>query len=644
MLQAIRDRATGWIAWVIVALLIIPFALWGVGEYFGVGGEPEVATINDTTITRNALARQVDLDLRDSKQRPEGEQFVQFQRSVLERMIREELLIQAATAAGMRISDEQLSSLVRNIEAFQIDGKFDKDQFKQVLKDNGYSISSFEHEQRRMMQVRQFVQSIQGSEFSVAAQLNNMLRLQGRTVDLGYTVISAEKYREQSKPDNAAIEAHFNANRDQFVKPVEVKVDYIKLDIRDLEAEIHPDEAALRSYYDEVRDTLGMSEQRRVSHILVSVDTPEAEQEALAKITKIRSELDKGGDFAEQAKQHSDDSGSATQGGDLGVIEKGVLDPALEDAALALQQGEVSQPVRSQFGYHLIKLTELKPGDIKTFDQAREELTARYKLEEAEKVYYERFEQLQDLAYENPESLEVAASTLGLKIQQSKLFSRQGGEGIATYPQVLSATYSEDVLAAGDLKRAVNSGLIELPQEDSDRPASIVVVHLAEYVPDRPLELEEVRDRISGQLQKTAVNDAMTKLADDLLGKIKSGGKLETLAAENELAYKANTKVALTDQSVDRAIVDAAFRLGKPSAGNQPSAKVFTTKGDLAVVTLLGVEDGDPAAQPESMLTFMKQMIQTAQADDTIRGLVASLRMAAEVQVFESNLIQQENN
>ena len=644
MLQAIRDRATGWIAWVIVGLLIIPFALWGVNEYLGGSGVPEVATINDTVITRDILARQVDLRLRDNRQRPEGAAFVQFQRAVLESMIREELLVQAARDAGMRISDEQLASVVRNIESFQVDGKFDKEQFKLVLRDNGYSIAGFEQEQRRDMLVRQFVQSVQNSEFSVAGQIDMMSRLQGRKIDLAYATISAESYRQKLQSDEASIQAYFDVHRDEFVKPAQLRVDYIKLDIRDIEAQIHPDEQALRSLYEEVKDTLGMNEQRRVAHILVSVDTPDADQVALTKITKIRSELDAGADFPELAKKYSDDSGSAAQGGDLGAIEKGVLDPAFEDAAMALEQGEVSQPVRSQFGYHLIKLTELKSGDIKTFEQARDELEARYKLEEAEKIYYERFEQLQDLAYENPESLDVAASTLGLKIEKSGFFDQRGGDGVARFPQVVKAAFSEDVLAAGDLKRASNSGLIELPQEDSQRPVTIIVVHVAEYVADRPLELEEARDTISKQLESIAVNDAMTALADELLVKIKSGSELKQLAEENKLVYKTSKLVARSDPAVDKAILDAAFRLGRPSEDRHLESKTFTTKGDLAIFSILAVEDGDAAAQPEAMRAFMKQVIQAAQADDNLRNLVVSLRRSAEVQVFESRLIQQKDN
>jgi len=644
MLQAIRDRATGWFAWVIVGILIVPFALWGVNEYFGSGGAPEVATINDTVITRDMLGRQVDMQLRNSRQRPDGAALVQYQRAVLESMIRQDLLVQAATDAGMRISDEQLSTAVRNVESFQIDGQFDKDQFTRVLRDNNYSVASFELERRREMLVRQFVENIQNSEFIVAGQIDMMSRLQGRKIDLAYTMISAEGYRQKLQPDDTSIQAYFDAHRDEFVKQAQIKVDFIKLDIRDIEELIHPDEQALRRLYDEIKDTLGMNEQRRVAHILVNVDTPDKEQAALEKATKIRSELDAGADFTELAKKYSDDSGSAAQGGDLGTIEKGVLDPAFEDVAMALKKTEVSQPVRTSSGYHLIKLTELKPGDIKTFDQARDELEVRYKLEEAEKIYYERFEQLQDLAYENPKSLDVPASTLGLKIEQSEFFNQRGGAGIAAFPQVVKAAFSEDVLAAGDLKRASNSGLIELPQKDVERPKTVVVVHVAEYLADRQLELEEARSTISKQLESIAVNDAMIALADELLEKLKSGSTLKQLAEENKLEYKASGLVERADPVVDKAVLDAAYRLGKPAEGKHLDSKTFTTKGDLAVFSILAVEDGDAAAQPQNMRVIIRQMIQKAQADDNLRNLVASLRASAQVKVFESRLIQQDNN
>ena len=644
MLQAIRDRATGWIAWIIVGLLIVPFALWGINEYFGITGDPEVAHVNDTVITRTMLARQVDMELRATRNRPEGEALKRFQRAVLERMIREELLVQAATDAGLRISDGQLTRAIRGIEAFQVEGRFDPERFKRVLRENGFTIPAFEEQQRRSMLVAQLVSAIQDSAFATPSQVDDLARLQNRKLDLRLVRFSAHQYRQKIQPDAAAIEAYYKAHAQELVKPAQVKVDYLLLDPKALEAGVEVDEATLRAYYEANRDSWITPGQRHVAHILVTVPEAGKEAEALKKIQEIQARLAAGEDFAKLAREFSEDPGSAKQGGDLGVIEPGSLDPAFEKAANQLKPGEVSGPVRSAYGYHLIKLLSLKPARGKSFEEARAEVEAQYRQEAAEKRYYDMVDKLQDLAYENPQSLDVPAAELNLPIQHSDWFTQAGGKGIARYPAVVKAAFSDEVLAGGDLKRASNSGLIELPVEDPKRPPAVVVLHVADYAPQRPLSLEEARAQIVRRIQAEEAARQMQAAAQAILEQLAQGADLKTLAEKQSLSYQEATGVGRSGSKLGREIVDAAFKLGRVDKGQHRETQVQLGNGDLVVLQVTGMQEGDPAKEPEAMRQFLAQFIASAQGEMDMQSVVAALRAEADVAINESNLAKLEQN
>ncbi|NIP71909.1 MAG: hypothetical protein GWO16_02240 [Gammaproteobacteria bacterium] len=398
MLLAIRERATGIIAWIIVILLIIPFALWGIQEYLGGGSEVNVAEVDGSEISWYAFSDAYEAAVRRAGERPTGADASRLKRAVLERVIEEQVVLQAAWEAGLRIGDRQILAHITSLPAFQTEGRFDKQLYEELLRQNRLDKVAFEEQQRQQLVKQQFRGAISDTAFITDRERDEMIRLRDREVDLAYAVIPAQRFRGDIEVTDEQIRAYYDQHPEAFRTPEQVKLAYLKLDVRDIESTIEVSEERLRARYEQQKDSLYRAEQRSAAHILIAVE----EDADGAAVTAAREEaqtlyerIQEGASFAELAKEHSDDPGSAANGGELGVVRSGTLDERFEKALFTLErEGAVSEPVRSAFGFHIIKLTEIKPGEQKSFAEAREELARQIRREEAEDLFYERSELL----------------------------------------------------------------------------------------------------------------------------------------------------------------------------------------------------------------------------------------------------------
>lgn len=648
MLQVIRDRATGWFAWVIVILLVIPFALWGIQEYFGGGGERNIARVNDVEINKYDFYTRVDRE-RSRLGRPiEDAQEQMFKESVLERMIQEELLVQTAMAQGYRISDALLVSTIHAMSAFQPDGKFDEGYFKTVLKNNGLSVAAFEYIQKREMLLKQFISGISASDFVTPHELDQLLRLEEQQREFSYLQLPASSLASSVTVTDEEIAAHYKQYRDQYMTQEQVKLEYIVLDMRDIESTIEVSEAQLKSLYEEHNSGMEGSEQRKAAHILVEVDADASDEQvekARAKIEELRARIQAGEDFATLAKEFSEDAGSAAQGGNLGVVEKGTLDPDFEDALYKLGQGEVSEPVRSAFGFHLVKLLSIEGAKPRTFAEMRDELEEQYRIQEAEPLFYDRLGLLTDLAYENPQTLEVAANELDLKIQQSGWISRSGGgEGLLADPKITAAAFSEDTFAGGNPAQSINSQVLELSQKDSTRLAPAVVVRLKEYRPSVQRSLEEVRAEISDTLYKSALRKKVQQEGSALLATLREQKDIRKLAQEHDLNLIEVGAVSRNDTAHDTAIINAVFKLKRPQDGSPEFSGFTLPSGDYVLIALTDVKAGDKDKGKDETRKFLARFIQNMNSSTELEGLVRNIRKNSEVVVFRDRINQASEN
>ena len=629
MLQAIREKAQGWIAYAIVGFISIPFALWGVNQYFDGGGELNVITINDRDVTQREF-RQAYSDQRRNLQQLMGENYRpelidedRVREQVIDNLVENELLITSADNRGFRISDAQVAQVIQSESSFQRDGRFERTLFEQYLRSQGESADSFGYRLKSIMLRNQMQGGIAGSDFVAPKALNRLENLRSQKREIEYVVIPKDQFAE-GKPSDSEIAAYYEENKPRFLTAEQVRVEYLELKLADIAATMTPDETVLRQRYEEQKTRFGTPEDRQVAHILVTVDDETNEEQAKAKAESLRKRILGGERFEDLAKKESQDPGSADQGGDLGFIGHGIVDAELEKAAYAMGLSDVSEPVRSAFGYHILVVNAVKPGSIKSFETVKEQLKKEMQREMAESQFFEQAEQLATAAYENPETLSVAAERLAVKVAQSDWFSREGGDGIARNPRVIAAAFSDDVL-----NRKNNSEPLELSAEH------YVVVRILEHKPSRQQTLDEVRDQIISSMSVDMAKQRARDKGRALAQQLKDGARLVELAAAEGLELKKPAPVSRTDGEIAAELRGLVFQLAAPDAGTVSVGGVSLGNGDYAVVALTGVAT-DVAKESETAAALKDAVLQ-ARGQSAVRATIESMRAKAKIRVNREN-------
>ncbi|MEJ2327849.1 MAG: peptidylprolyl isomerase [Chromatiaceae bacterium] len=326
--------------------------------------------------------------------------------------MRDNLLLQVSHDMGLRASDQEVRALIVANPAFQKDGRFDDATYQRALRLRGMRPPEFENGLRQQIVSTQLGRAVVASAFVTGKELDQAIRLQGQERNISYFIVPKDRFKTDGKLTDQQIDAYYRAHQARFKVPERVKLQYLLLNAASMAPTETPSEDDLRQLYESEIDRFTQPERRNVRHILITVD-PNADaakaEAAKARIIAIRKRIESGADFAEVAKEVSEDPGSAAQGGDLGFIEKGLMDPAFDQAAFALKQGQLSEPVRTRFGYHLIEVTKIDPVKVKPFAEVKDQLLAQAKKRQFEGAYYDLAEKLANLTFESPDSLEPAA-------------------------------------------------------------------------------------------------------------------------------------------------------------------------------------------------------------------------------------------
>jgi peptidyl-prolyl cis-trans isomerase D len=623
MLQTIRERAQGWIAWVIVVLISVPFALWGIQSYLGVGGEPVVASVNGTDITERDLAnryRDVRVRLREQlgdAYRPELFDDKRMRSQVLDQMIRDNLLIQASQDLGLRASAGEVRAAIMDDPAFQKDGSFDNATYERMLELQGMSPPQYENRMSQRILERQLSRAIVATEILLDTELEEDVRLDRQQRRLSYVRVPKSAFLSDEPVSDEDVTAYYQSSRSRFQTPERIKAQYLVLDAESTTKGETPGEAELRELYEAEKDRFTQPEKRHVRHILIALDPAAdktAEDAAKTTIAQIRERIASGEDFAALAKELSQDPGTAEQGGDLGSIEQGLMDPAFDKVAFSLEAGQLSEAVRTRFGYHLIEVTEIEPEVTKPFEDVKDQLIAEIQERGNEGRFFDEAERLANLSYESPDSLAPAAEALGLEIQTSDWIDRSGGEGILAYPKVMAAAFSDEVLKEGN-----NSDIIE-PERNK---MQAVVLRVVEHQEASAKPLTDVRDQIVGILRDERAADAAAAKAAEMADALSAGEELATVSED----YKVEEAglVARTAAQVPPEIRDHGFSLARPEKGSASYGSLSLADGDGAVVILSEVVDGslegmDQAARAQTRDGFA-QVIGRAYYEDLLADL-----------------------
>ncbi len=630
MLQYIRERAQGVVAWIIVGAIILTFALFGINQYFSGGGDTSVAKVDGAEISQGQLQSATQQQRQRLEQMFGGKLPAMFsddmiRSQVLQQLIEQEVLVQAARSNGMRIGDAALAQTILEIDAFQEDGKFSNTRYQQLLRAQGMLPGTFEQRVRRDLLAAHFTGGITDTAFVTVNEVDEYMRLQHQQRSIAYLTVNTSKFMDDVTVSDEEVLIYYEQHAREHMEPERVKVDYLELNTKDIVDTIKVSEAETRERYEAQKINYTTPEQRKASHILVKVpsnSTDEAIAKAKQKAEALLVRIRKGEDFASLAKTESDDPGSALQGGDLGFFGKGVMDPAFEEAAFALEKGEVSELVRSSFGFHIIKVEEISGGTVKPFDEVKSGIMEEIQTERAQQQYYDMAEQLANLTYEHPESLATAAEQLALPIKTSPFFTRDGGPGIAAEPKVVTAAFGDEVLARGN-----NSETIEMGGNH------MVVLHLNAHEPEAQRPLEEVRGSIVSTLKRDKARAQALELAIAVEERVRSGENPAELA--NALGIKWNDKQDITRDvtDIDHTIVTEAFRMAKPEDGTQEVNRVALSSGDQAVVILYSIEDGKPAEASDKERQEAVTKLQQAGSNAGLASVVATIRSAMDITI-----------
>jgi len=639
MLGLIRERAQGFIAWVIVILIIIPFALVGVNEYFETDSNVYVAKVNDVSIPEFEY-RRVYQGERSFRQSLVGDNLDSpfmnedsIKRSALDRIVNTEVMSQAALENGFNVGDQLLLQTIAAREDFQTNGVFDAALYNNLLSSNNLSPADFEANVRREMMANQFVSGVMDLAIVTDYELDALLKVQEQTREIGYLVLKAEALKESG--DDARtfteeeIKAHYDKNIARFAVPEQVSLEYVELSSKDLLDDVQVEESTLLELYEDRIDSFGLPEERRARHILIKAEENASEDDVEAARTKAADLLAKvkaGESFEALAEEHSDDAGSAIEGGDLGYFERGMMVTAFDDVVFGMQAGDVSELVKTTFGFHIIKLEDIRENSTKSFDEVRDDLELSYREQQAEDVLFDLLEVLSNLTYENPDSLMIAADQMELTINKVDFFDQNGGVGIAANTKVKKAAFSSEVMAGN------NSEPLEIGENH------MVVIRMDEHKPESYRPLDEVRDDVIALLRDHTAKDAASSLGESLLSKLKEGADVAEIATEHSVDWTKTELINRKDSSVSRELLNAAFQMDKPAEGETQWHGLKLMNGDYGIVALYQLKEGDPSQVDEAIRAALKSTLQRSRSQSEGAFLVDSLKTQAEIREYPDNL------
>ncbi|MCQ3020296.1 SurA N-terminal domain-containing protein [Pseudomonas savastanoi] len=619
MLQNIRDNSQGWIAKTIIGIIIALMAFTGIEALFtATSNKQNAAEVNGEDISQNELSQAVDMQRRQLAQQLAQQLGKDFDPAMLdEKLLREsalkglidrKLLLQGATDAKFSFSDAALDQQLLQTPEFQVDGKFSADRFDQVIRQLGYSRLQFRQMLGQEMLIGQVRAGVAGSAFVTDAQVDAFARLEKQTRDFASLTLPADTTAVKVTDDE--VKAHYDQHAKEFMSPEQVVLDYIELKKSSFFDKVQVKDEDLQAAYQ--KEIANLSEQRRAAHILIEVNDKLNDEQAKAKIEEIQQRLAKGEDFAALAKEYSQDPGSSSKGGDLGYAGKGVYDPAFEDTLYALNKDQVSQPVRTDFGWHLIKLLGVEAPSVPTFASLKDKLTTDLKSQLVEQKFVEVTKQLEDSAFESSD-LSQPAQDLGMKVQTTAPFGREGGEGITANRAVIQAAFSEE---------GSNSNTLELD------PETVVVVRSKEHLQPQQLPLESVASSIRTQLATAAAKAKGEALLAGL-----HDGKIPLAAKQDGRDWKSMEAVTRSQEGVDPQVLQTLFRMPKPDGKGKPEfASITAADGSFVIVRLNGVNQA--AAPTDAEKAQYRRFLASRAGQQDFAAYRAQLESNAKIEKF----------
>ncbi|QFY42852.1 peptidylprolyl isomerase [Candidatus Methylospira mobilis] len=621
MLQAIRDKAQGVFAWAMLILVGIPFTLWGIENYFEGGKETPVAQVSGHEIFERDVNRAYEGMLSSIAGLGQYDE-TQIRQEALNKLIADTLVAKFTSDNLMVVGDEDIRAFVQGLPYFQTDAQFDKEKYKQVLRAQGSTPAQFAEQIRNALIQEQVQRGITETAFTTHRQLEEFYRLRNQSRSIEYLTIALQRNIENVGSDE--ITAFYHEHEAEFVTPEKVAIQYLSVSLDDVASASQVSEDDLKGLYEEQKNHVANNERRRVSHILIAADAavnPEEDRKAKDKAGEIYQRIIKGEDFSRLASTSSDDKVSSAKGGDLGIMSRDAMDRSFSDAAFKLAKGQVSAPVRTAFGYHLIRVTEIDRDELRSFQEMRPELLKTAQRSAAENRFYEIGQTLTEQAFEHPDSLEAAAAALNLKIQETAPFTHnEAGNGITSEAAVRDAAFSDDVL------NGKNSEAIELGAE------RVAVLRVKTHIPSATLDLATVSPDIIKRLSEQKKREQTRKKSNELFEQAKQGASLSALAKSGGYILQQSQNLLRTGNNLPSELIAAVFKAPRSLSDAEP-VQAALNNGDQIIFRLIAVKDGDLNKIDPKELEMASEYLQKKTAQDDFDGWVDQLRVNADVHV-----------
>ena len=583
MLQAIREKFTGWIAALIIGAISIALVI-SFGNMNQTPLEQDVViTVNDKEITlidyREEYTNQL-LQFQEvfGDEIPESLEFT-IQESATENLIMKTLLKDYVDTQGYRVSPEFVAQLITSNPNFQLGEGFNRENYEAILTSQGVSQSQYENDLRIQLQINQLRRALIESSFITPSEFRKFVELQMEARSGHFLLIPSSNYADQVSLDNKEISAFYSQNTNSFMTQEEIDIEYLSIDIEEIAQDIKISDSDVQQYYNENIDRFRTNEERKSSHILISFDDEVIDDAALEQIMNIQERIKAGESFESLAQEFSDDGGSAANGGDLGWAEPGLFVPEFDQVLFALKVGEISDPVKTQFGYHIIRLDDLKEGRKKEFTEIEEELTTEYSKLLAEDRLYDLAEQLDDLALQAFNELDSVADELALDLNQISAITRNGSSFLNQEPELIDILFSPS-----SVQQFENTPVYEFNN-------SIIVARVIGHRLPEIKSLSDVEDEIKSLLTAQKSIEIANEEAKKMLTDLSSGKTISELSELNTLELKEFDDIRRNDDVLPRGLMDALFSTLKANVDNNHFTKV-TVGEDVYLFEVLRINPG----------------------------------------------------
>jgi peptidyl-prolyl cis-trans isomerase D len=608
----------GWLAGVVLGAIGLVFVFWGIN--WTLSAPNYAAKVNGSEIAGSEVRQSYQRELAQVERQTQGSidegERAEIKRRVLEEYVNSEAVVTRADALGYRVSDADLLREMAKVPAFQVNGKFDQAHAVAVLKAQGRSVAEIEGLFRRDVKLQQLDRALSVSSFATPGELKRLRALGSEQREVSWFVVPAARYIAEATATDADLKAYYEAHKAEYMTPETVNLRYLEVSLSALESKVNVDDARLKAYYDEQKaktpERYAQPERRRVRHILLQVGDPKEGAAVKAKAEGLLKRAESGEDFSKLAREFSQDTGSAQQGGDLGWSERKVWVPAFADAAFGMKEGEIQGPVKTQFGYHILKLDGIQPATVRTFEESRADLQADYRRDEAERLFSTAQDRLADAALQNSTDIDVVARKAGLAVRDVPGFSRtDGGGDLGKSLPVIDAAFSHDVL---------DGHLSPIVEVDKGRG---VVLRADDHKLPQQKPFEAVRSEVVAAWKKQRGAELAAAAAAEAVKRLTAGEAWEAVAKSLGVVPQPPKFVSRNDPAVPVDARRAAFDAPKP-AGKPVYERVPLGNGDAEVLAVTAVREDPGGDAPEQQIQFRRQFAQKSASGEAQSYAIAA--------------------